>query len=144
MAEQKGIDGIVKVKNATDSSLVTMLNVTSFNIEETTETIDVTAMGDGNRKVLPTFTGFSGSIDGYYDDGATQPFETDTDGTDPDVVAGNTIDFEIYPSGVGSGERYYSGQGIVTSVNRTASFDGAVEFSIAFEGTGNLTFEKVA
>jgi hypothetical protein len=62
----------------------------------------------------------------------------DVVGTTPDVKAGDTIDFELYPAGTGSS--YYSGSAIVTSISRSASFDGAVEYSIAFEGTGDMTY----
>ena len=35
---------------------------------------------------------------------------------------------------------YYAGDAIVTSIARSASFDGAVEYSISFDGTGDLTY----
>ena len=136
MAEQKGIDGVVKVGSDT------ILNVTSFTLEETTETMDVTSMGDGNRVVLPTFVGFSGSIDGYWD--ADDALLNHTGSVEPVIRAGPTITFELYPEGTASTALYYSGSAIVASVTRSASFDGAVEYSIAFEGTGNLTYGVVA
>ena len=136
MSEQKGIDGVVKV--GSDA----ILNVTSFTLEETTETIDVTSMGDGNRVVLPTFVGFSGSIDGYWD--ADDALLNHTGVVEPVIRAGETITFELYPEGTASTALYYSGSAIVASVTRSASFDGAVEYSIAFEGTGNLTYGVVA
>ena len=136
MAEQKGIDGIVKV------GANTVLNVTSFSLEETTETIDVTSMGDGNRVILPTFVGFSGSFDGYWDQ--TDAALNHTDTVEPVIRAGQTIAFEFYPAGVDAGNMFYSGSAIVASVSRSASFDGAVEYSVSFEGTGDLTYDVTA
>jgi hypothetical protein len=136
MAEQKGIDGVVKVGNDA------ILNVTSFTLEETTETIDVTSCGDGNRVVLPTFVGFSGSIDGYWD--KTDALLNHTGAVEPVIRAGQTVTFELYPEGTGSTALYYAGSAIVASVTRSSSFDGAVEYSIAFEGTGNLAYNVVA
>ena len=132
MAEQKGIDGIVKV------GANSILNVTSFSLEETTETIDVTSMGDGNRVVLPTFVGFSGSFDGYWDQ--TDASLNHDAVTEPVIRAGQTIAFEFYPAGDTAGNMYYSGSAIVASVSRSSSYDGAVEYSVSFEGTGDLTY----
>ena len=132
MAEQRGIDGIVKVAGGQ------LLNVTSFSIEETTETIDVTSMGDENRVVLPTFVGFSGSFDGYWDP-ADAALGHDAV-TEPVIRAGQTVSFEFYPGGEGAGNLYYSGSAIVASVSRSSSYDGAVEYSVSFEGTGNLAY----
>jgi predicted secreted protein len=149
MAEVKGVNGVVKIA-PTGGSAVALLHVTSFSLEETTETIDVTSMGDTSRAILATFKGFSGTVDGYWDIqdamlghdsdsiGTGADSSTDLVDTTPQVVAGDTIDFELYPNGTSS--TYYSGSAIVTSISRSASFDGAVEYSIAFEGTGDLTY----
>lgn len=136
MAETRGIDGIIKVGGDQ------LLNVTSFTLEETTETIDVTSMGDENRVVLPTFVGFSGSFDGYWDP-ADAALGHDAV-TEPVIRAGQTITFEFYPEGTASTSSYYSGSAIVASVSRSSSYDGAVEYSVSFEGTGNLAYNVVA
>ena len=134
MAEQKGIDGVVKI----GSNII--LNVTNFTIEETSETLDITSMSStGNaREILPTFTAFSGSFDGFWD--KTDPSLNHSDGTPPVVRSGQTLYFEFYPEGESTGALYYAGSGIVSSVSRSASFDGAVEYSVAFEGTGALAY----
>ena len=134
MAETKGVDGVVKIA-ATGGSVAAVLHVSSFTLEETTETIDVTSMGDSSREILSTFKAFTGSIDGYWD-----PADTNLGhgASDPSVQAGTTIDFELYPAGAAG--VYYSGSGIVTSISRTASFDGAVEYSISFDGQGDLSY----
>lgn len=136
MAETKGVDGVIKVA-AAGGAVATVAHVTSFNLEETTETLDVTSMGDTSREILTTFKAFSGSIDCYWDADQTD-FGHGAD-TDPGIQAGTTIDFELYPAGTTGA--YYAGSAIVTSISRSASFDGAVEMSIAFEGTGDLTYE---
>jgi len=138
MAETKGVDGVVKIA-ATGGSVANLAHVTAFTLEETTETLDVTSMGDSHRQILSTFKAFNGTIDGYWDSAQTD-LGHDAD-TDPTIQAGTTIDFELYPAGdSGADAIYYSGSGIVTSISRSASFDGAVEFSLAFDGTGNLTY----
>lgn len=150
--EVKGVNGVVKIgPNA--GTKYALLHVTSFNLEETAETIDVTTMGDTSRSILSTFKAFNGTVDGYWDDNdvnlghdadtadTTLPDSADgadVVGTSPRIAVGDTIDFELYPAGTGGS--YYSGSAILTSVSRSASFDGAVEYSIAFDGTGDLTF----
>ena len=136
MAEQKGVDGIVKIA-ATGGTTSAVLHVTAFSLEETTETLDVTSMGDTSREILTTFKAFSGSIDCYWD--AAEANLGHDAVADPAVQAGTTIDFELYPAGATGA--YYTGSAIVTSISRSASFDGAVEMSIAFEGTGDLQYD---
>ena len=152
MSEIKGVNGVVKV-GPTGGTVYALLHVTSFNLEETSETIDVTTMGDTSRSILSTFRGFTGTVDGYWDDNdvnlghdadsadTTVPDSADgadVVGTTSRIRVGDTIDFELYPAGTGGS--YYSGSAILTSVSRSASFDGAVEYSIAFDGTGDLTY----
>jgi len=141
MAEQKGIDGVVKI-DVTGGTPAIILNVTTFSLEETSETLDVTSMSStGNaREILPTFTAFSGTLDGYWDN--TDAKLNHSSGAEPVIQAGTTIDFELYPEGEGTGNLYYNGTAIITSVSRSASFDGAVEYSIAFEGTGPLSYSE--
>ena len=142
MAEQKGIDGVVKMDVSGGSGVVEILNVTSFSLEETAETLDVTSMSSTGsaREILSTFTAFSGTVDGYWDSTDTQLKHSS--GTPPVIQSGDTITFELYPEGEGAGLIYYNGSAIVTSISRSASFDGAVEYSMAFEGTGPLSYSE--
>ena len=154
MAETKGVSGVVKI-GPNGSTKTAMLHVTAFSLEETSETIDVTAMTDPAREIISSFRGFTGTVDGYWDqndtnighdsDAASTGSDSATDavGVAPLIKAGDRIDFELYPAGLGANSAYYSGDAIVTSISRSASFDGAVEYSIAFDGTGDLTYAAV-
>jgi len=121
MSEIKGVNGVVKV-GPNGGTVYALLHVTSFNLEETSETIDVTTMGDTSRSILSTFRGFSGTVDGYWDDNdvnlghdadsadTTVPDSADgadVVGTTSRIRVGDTIDFELYPAGTGGS--YYSG-----------------------------------
>jgi predicted secreted protein len=119
-----------------------MLNVTAFSIEETSETIDTTSMGDASREIVATFKGFSGTVDGYWDiDDAA--IGHDDSPTAPVVTAGDKIDFEVYPGGLAVANlAVYKGSAIVTSISRSQSFDGVTEYSMTFEGTGDLSYDK--
>tara|TARA_R100000734_G_scaffold18819_2_gene16676 strand:+ start:11 stop:475 length:465 start_codon:yes stop_codon:yes gene_type:complete len=151
MAETKGVSGVVKI-GPNGSTKTAMLHVTAFSLDETSETIDVTAFGDASRSVISSFRGFTGTVDGYWDQndtnighdsdaiGAGGDSGTDLVGTSPLIKAGDRIDFELYPAGTGANSAYYAGDAIVTSIARSASFDGAVEYSISFDGTGDLSY----
>lgn len=143
MAETLGLNGVVRLSDTGTTLTAThnMLHVTAFSIEETSETIDTTSMGDSSREIIATFKGFSGTVDGYWDkDDAA--IGHDASPTAPVVQAGDKIDFEVYPSGAtNSGNGFYKGSAIVTSISRSQSFDGVTEYSITFEGTGDLGYD---
>lgn len=141
MAETLGLNGVVRLAD-TGTTLTgshNMLHVTSFSIEETSETIDTTSMGDASREILATFRAFSGTVDGYWDKD-DPALGHDAAPVAPVVQAGDKIDFELHPSGVATGNSIYDGSAIVTSISRSQSFDGVTEYSITFEGTGDLGY----
>lgn len=125
MATHKGSEGTVK------SGANAIAEIRSYTITQTADTIEDTVMGDSARTYLSSLTSFSGSIECYWD-------ETDTNGQltlDP----GSTVTINVYPEGSSSGDMYYTGSVIITEKSITASFDGMVEASFSFQGTGALT-----
>lgn len=125
MATHKGSEGTVK------SGANAIAEIRSYTITQTADTIEDTVMGDSARTYLSSLTSFSGSIECYWD-------ETDTNGQltlDP----GSTVTINVYPEGSSSGDTYYTGSVIITEKSITASFDGMVEASFSFQGTGALT-----
>ena len=164
MSEIRGIVGVVKIGHSVagtdESSLQTLLNVTSFSLEESVETIDVTSMGDtrtitandgstsqtiGHRQLLPSFVTVSGTIDGFLDNAGVATNDLAHDASnDPVIRAGQEIVYELYPEGSGTGKLYYEGRALVTSVSRSQSVDGATEYSIAFESQGGQDYSVVA
>ena len=130
MAVHKGSEGTVKVgSNA-------VAEIRSYSIEETGDTLETSTMGDTARTYVPSLTSWSGSVDVYWD-------ETDSTGQGA-LTVGAEVTLNVYPEGDTSGDTYYTGSAIVTSVSKTASFDGLVEASIGVQGTGALTASTVA
>lgn len=130
MSVHKGSEGTVKVgANA-------IAEVRSYSIESTADTLEDTVMGDTARTFLPSLTSWSGSVDVFWD-------ETDTNGQVAAAV-GSSITLNLYPEGATTGDTYYTGTAIVTGKSVTGSFDGMVEASISFQGTGALTETTVA
>ena len=128
MATHNGSEGTVHI--GTDP----IGELKSYSLEETAETLENTSMGDLARTYSPSLTSFSGSVDVFWD-------ETDT--AQIALTLGSTVLIKIYPEGIQSGDKYYSGNAIVTGVTRSASFDGLVEASITVQGTGVLTLATV-
>ena len=129
MAVHKGSEGTVKVgSNA-------IAEIRSYSIEETGDTLETSTMGDTARTYVPSLTSWSGSVDVYWD-------ETDSTGQGA-LTVGAEITLNVYPEGDTSGDTYYTGAAIVTSVSKTASFDGLVEASVGVQGTGALTSTTV-
>lgn len=129
MAVHKGSEGTLKIgANA-------VAEIRSYSIEETGDTLEDTTMGDTARTYLPSLTSWSGSVDVYWD-------ETDTTGQGA-LTVGAIVTLNVYPEGDTTGDTYYTGSAIVTSVSRSASFDGMVEASVSFQGTGALTSTTV-
>jgi hypothetical protein len=115
MGIHKGSEGTVHV--GTDA----VAEIKSYSVEETSDTVETTSMGNGARTHLASLTSFSGSLDVFWD-------ETDTAQIALDPSTNVTLKF--YPMGVASGAKYYQGTAIVTGVTRSAFFDGMVEASI--------------
>lgn len=125
MANHKGSEGVVKVgANA-------VAEVKSYSLTETADTIEDTVMGDSARTYQSSLTSFSGSLDVHWD-------ETDTTGQGA-LTIGASVTLNVYPEGATTGDTYYSGTAIVTSIAITGSFDGMVMASIGVQGTGALS-----
>ena len=129
MANHKGSEGTVHVgSNA-------ILEIRSYSLEESCDTIEDSTMGDSARTYLASLTTFSGSVDVFWD-------ETDTNGQVA-LSVGSSVTIKFYPEGSASGDTYYSGTAIVTGKTISASFDGMVEASISVQGTSAITTATV-
>lgn len=134
MASIVGNAGAIKVGGNT------VAEVRSYSIEMTADTIEQTVMTDSTRQYVKGLSTFSGSADVYFDAShmTTNDFDGEIFGSVGD--AGTTI--AIYPEGdVGVGtDKILNGSIIITGYSITASFDGMIEASISFQGTGALAY----
>tara|TARA_R100001463_G_scaffold76347_7_gene130442 strand:- start:73 stop:498 length:426 start_codon:yes stop_codon:yes gene_type:complete len=128
-----GEAGVVKFSD--DSSAVaTIASVRSFSVEQSMDTVEDTVMSsDGaSRTYKGGLSSFSGSMDVYLrddDDGQNSLFS---------AIGNNAAAIELYPSGETTGVKL-SGNVLITSHSINANFDGMVEASISFTGSGALT-----
>jgi hypothetical protein len=129
MANHKGSEGVVKVGSNT------VAEVKDWSFDETADTTEDTVMGDAARTRKATLTSASGSINAFWD-------ETDTAGQGA-LTAGTEVSMVLYPEGVASLSTFYTIPAIITSVSRSATFDGMVETSFSWESRGAVVTDTV-
>lgn len=127
----KGKDGIVKV------GANNIGQIRNFSVEQSADTIEDTSMGDTARTYKDSLTQFTASIDALFD-------QSNADSVTPDaaqvsMTIGSTAQFKFLPQGATTGDYQLSGEGIVTGITRSQSFDGLVEISFTIQGSGPLT-----
>ena len=129
MATTTGSSGVVKL-DVDGGTVVAVGEVRSFSIETSADTIEDSVIGDSARTYQAGLENSTVSIECYWDGADAKQL----------VLDGRAnIDFEIYPTGTGTGNKYYSGGGIVTSKSINVSFDGMVEASFTIQVSGAVT-----
>lgn len=128
MACHMGKDGVVKV-TASGGSATTIGHVRNWSLDETVDTLEATAMGDAFKEYCIALKDWSGSIDVLWDP---------ADVGQGIIAVGAQLVVALYPEGVSGA--LYAGSIIVTGVSTSAAYDGLVESSVTFQGTGALTY----
>jgi hypothetical protein len=134
MATLLGKDGFVQVGATAVGEL------RGFSVEHTAETIDDTVAGEATRGFKVTYKGWTATVDVLYD-----PADTGQDA----LAVGTTVELNLYPEASAaygtpdSGDERITGSAIVTGKTITATFDGLIEASISFQGSGDLTYTTV-
>ena len=129
MATHTGSEGTIKI------STTTLGELRSYTLEQTSDTIEDTSMGDSTRSYKVGLKGFSGSASLFFDE---------ADAGQILIVVGSEIAIKVYPEGATAGDKFYEGNAIVTAYNISASFDGMVEAELTFTGTGALSLSTAS
>lgn len=139
MATLTGNNGAVTIGSTSVAA------VRNFTIELSADTIETTVMGTDVRTYVQGLSQFSGSADIYFDpsefDGAESTFNP-TAG----LVGASGVAVKLYVESNYSGTSDYAftGNVVVTGYTVNSSFDGMVEASISFQGTGATAFSTTA
>lgn len=129
MATHTGSAGTVKVgANA-------IAELRSWSLDQSQDTVETTKLGDTVKTYSATQSSSSGTMDCFWD-------ETDTNGQVACTI-GATVTLNLYPEGATSGDTYYTGSAIITSVGVAQTHDGIVERSLGFQITGAVTIGTV-
>jgi predicted secreted protein len=124
MANHLGREGTVKISSTTIGEL------RNYSLAHSSDVVEDSVIGDTYRTRKATMKTWSVSGDLYWDE---------TDAGQIALTIGSSVTVNLYPEGADSGDSYYSGGGIVTKFDISASFDGMVEGSISIEGNGALS-----
>lgn len=134
-----GENGVIKFIGG-DSTEVAVASVRSFTVDQELQTIESTVMGVGARTYIPGLRQFSGSVDLYLKDndaGQTNLLSYVSGGGSEGLGL-----IELYPSGETTGIKL-AGSVIITNFSITSNFDGMVEGTAEFSGSGPLTITAV-
>lgn len=115
----------------------------SWSLDDTAETLDTTVMsgtasGFIFRDTIPSFKTWTLTVDFIYD-------RADAATADAQFKAGNNAVVAVYPEGNNtSNDVAISGTGLITSLTRSASYDGLIECSVTFEGKSALSYSTAS
>lgn len=132
MATYEGSAGSVKIKSGADT-LTAVASVRTWSIDISRDTVEDTAMGTGNRTYKKGLQSYSGSMDIVFDSSENTIVST---ALNPDTD--DTVTVEFYAQDADDTTKF-AGDVIVTSYSVSASYDGLVEASVSFQGTGALS-----
>lgn len=110
--------------------------IKEWTLETTSETVDHTKMGDDWMTHTATQKSWTSSFTAFWD-------PSDTTGQQV-LVEGASVTLNLYPTGNTSSNVEWTGTATITSVSKTASFDGMVEASFSAMGDGPLVEGTVA
>ncbi len=128
MATHHGKEGVVTAGGTGVGEL------TGFTLETTGDVVEDTALTDATKSFVAGRTSFSGTLEMHFDE---------TDSPQTSLTAGSSIAFILLPEGNTSGDRSFSGTGIVTGMSVNNSMDAIVSRTVTFQGTGTLTIGTV-
>ena len=109
-------------------------NATGFTIDTTHDIVEDTPLGRSMKSYLAGRGSFTASIDMNFDE---------TDSGQTSLTQGSSLSFEFMPEGSSSGDRKFSGTGIVTGMSVGVTLDGVTTRTVSLQGTGGLTIGTV-
>jgi predicted secreted protein len=124
MANHLGREGTVRISSTTIGEL------RNYSLSHSSDIVEDSTIGDIYRTRKATMRSWSVSGDVYWDE---------VDAGQIALTVGATVTVNLYPEGAAATAVYYSGSGIVSKFDLSASFDGMVESAISIEGNGVLS-----
>ena len=128
MATHHGKEGVVAIGGTT------LGNATGFTVDTTHDVVEDTALGDSMKSYLVGRGTYTFTIDMNFDE---------TDSGQTTLVQGSELTFAFLPEGNASGDRKFSGTGIVTGMSVGVTLDGVTTRTVSGQGNGGLTIGTV-
>ena len=129
MATHVGTSGVVKV------GANSVAEVTGFTIDQSNDTVEDTTLTDTAKTYKVLRSDATGTIECHWD-------ETDTNGQSA-LTIGAEVTLNLYPEGADSGDTYYTGTAIVTSLGQSVSLDGVISRTINVQFSGGVSTTTV-
>ena len=128
MATHHGKEGVLTIGGTT------LGNATGFTVDTTHDVVEDTALGSSMKSFLVGRGTYTASIDMNFDE---------TDSGQTTLVQGAELTFAFLPEGNASGDRKFSGSGIVTGMSVSVPLDGVITRTVSLQGNGGLTIGTV-
>ena len=128
MATHHGKAGVVTIGGTT------LGNATGFTVDTTHDVVEDTALGNSMKSYLGGRGTYTFTIDMNFDE---------TDSGQTTLVQGSELTFAFLPEGNASGDRKFSGSGIVTGMSVGVTLDGVTTRTVSGQGNGGLTIGTV-
>jgi len=130
MATHVGTSGVVKV--GSDA----VAEVTGFTIDQSNDTVEDTTLTDTAKTYKVLRSDATGTIECHWD-------ETDSTGQGA-LTIGAEVTLNLYPEGADTGDTYYTGTAIVTSLGQSVSLDGVISRTINVQFSGGVSVSTVS
>ena len=144
MAVYTGQLGSMQLDDASGNPTA-LIEITSFTIDHTVNTIESTAMGDQYRSYAVGMNEWSGSADLLFDSTLVSSFAAVMVGnTAGELSAGGSLTLTAYPAGNATSNPKLEGEVLVTGMSVGAEMEGMVTATISFQGTGALAMTAVS
>lgn len=126
MAVYAGRKGVVYLSTSGSGNATSVLKLTTWSLDQSTDKIEVTAFGDTNKTYVQGLKDVKGSFSGFWDDTETKPF-TAADSTDG-------CKMYLYPSGDAPTKYWYGPAWLDVSIETGVA--AAVSISGNFAANG--------
>jgi len=130
MATVSGNNGEVKIGSSA------VAEVKSFDLTETNNVIEDTAMTDTSKTFVAGTSEASGTVTCHFD-------RTDSSGQEA-MTVGASVTMNLYPEGDTTGNREITFSALITSVGVSETINDIVERSFGFTVTGAVTHQSAS
>jgi hypothetical protein len=131
MARVGGRQGRLYVGTTTAAAASPVPFIGNWSLGAATDKIDVTAMGDGNKVVVPGLPDASGEFGGFFDDASNILYAAAVDGLDRAMY--------LYATSNNTANYWYGR--IFVDASFSAAVDGAVEMTGTWAASGSISFK---